>query len=1080
MKSRYFGGVSAVAVALSLGMTATQALAATDSDATVDAVYVTGSLIAGTPEDAAAPVDVVGAEELDQRGSPSVVQFVKTIPSSGAVIGENNRFGGGNGGSTVNLRGLGGTRTLVLFNGRRLPGSPQGLNAVDLNLLPLSAIGRVEVLKDGAAATYGSDAVGGVVNFITRTDLDGLELSADYQFINGSGGDYNVGLVWGNRGDNYTIFASADYRRRSELPVQERDWALRTGVAGYIENPLGGWASTGNPGRYNTVSGAPAGSPNTGFTAFGVSATAGFLQDIGCAANGGAPFSVAGGFPVASGTTCQFQYTTFDNLVEDETHYQGFLSLKVDLSDSVRFFGEVLFARNETPLQSWAMTGPNQYPAPILSSGGSPGGGVSPIPATGTSEQSNFYIPNTNPGLVVLLSQLAAASCAGPVLPYGTDAASCAPQLAAAQAQAASAAANGVAASPTAWRPVGFAGNPYTDDNHSHYTYNTTTFRVVGGFEGDFENGVHWTASATFQELDNKYNLQDISVNRLQLALRGYGSRAGDSNQCTSTDTNNWTLDTAAGNESLGCYYFNPFTNAFAQSTSNVAANPFYAPAGSAAVADYTNAQNARASVVDWMEEEQYNEIAVTLFTVDLVFSGKLPWTLLSDEQVAWAGGVQMRYDRTKQTPDVLYDANATPCVDSPPFGDGTPFCPTTSNGPFLFNANLRPYDVTRKIYAAFGELRLPFTDTLEVTIAGRAESYESADTTFNPKATIRWQATDWLALRGTVGTTYRAPLATTTDSTRFVRGLSNGSGTYRANDLFGNASLQPETAFTYDIGAILEVGPMTATIDYWNFDFKDQLTTESVSDMLAVVNGIGTGNGHCADPAYAAVLARISFTGAACNTSGDLTKINSGNILSYRTYNINGGGISTDGIDFQVNFRFDELLLGGDVSFGVDGTYLLSYDESPYLIEGKATGVSAACPTGGCTVARVGTYRPDVFTGYNQLRANAFFNWNMGIHNLRWQVRYTSSTDITGATYVAFATTTGSVSNGASLKVGAYWQHDITYRVELPWETVATISVQNIFDEDPPFAFGTQYNYDPGSGNPLGRVISVGVKKIF
>ena len=97
MKSRYFGGVSAVAVALSLGMTATQAMAATDSVADVDAVYVTGSLIAGTPEDAAAPVDVVGAEELDQRGSPSVVQFVKTMPSSGAVIGEKNRFGGGNG-----------------------------------------------------------------------------------------------------------------------------------------------------------------------------------------------------------------------------------------------------------------------------------------------------------------------------------------------------------------------------------------------------------------------------------------------------------------------------------------------------------------------------------------------------------------------------------------------------------------------------------------------------------------------------------------------------------------------------------------------------------------------------------------------------------------------------------------------------------------------------------------------------------------------------------------------------------------------------------------------------------------------
>jgi len=68
----------------------------------------------------------------------------------------------------------------------------------------------------------------------------------------------------------------------------------------------------------------------------------------------------------------------------------------------------------------------------------------------------------------------------------------------------------------------------------------------------------------------------------------------------------------------------------------------------------------------------------------------------------------------------------------------------------------------------------------------------------------------------------------------------------------------------------------------------------------------------------------------------------------------------------------------------------------------------------------------------------------------------------------------------GASIKIDSYIQHDLTYRVQLPWDTTATLSIQNLLDEDPPFAIGTQYNYDFSSGNPLGRVIAVSVRKHF
>ena len=206
----------AVALALATGATGTVGLQlATAQDSApagrsggIEVVVVTGSYIAGTPEDAALPVDVLSADDLEKQGSPTVVQLVKTITASQSAIGESNRYNGGGGTASINLRGFGAARTLSLMNGRRLADNPQAAfqgGGANLNFVPSAAIGRVEILKDGAAATYGSDAIGGVVNFITRTDLDGVELDAEYSYIDGSDGDYQANVAWGTRGDNGNI-----------------------------------------------------------------------------------------------------------------------------------------------------------------------------------------------------------------------------------------------------------------------------------------------------------------------------------------------------------------------------------------------------------------------------------------------------------------------------------------------------------------------------------------------------------------------------------------------------------------------------------------------------------------------------------------------------------------------------------------------------------------------------------------------------------------------------------------------------------------------------------------------------------
>src|SRR5579885_3475137 len=182
MRRQFFGAVSASALAACLFAshsalaaeatatdTASSTAAASGSAATTDVtgVTVTGSIIAGTPKTAALPVDVVTQDTMIKQGAPTVVEVIKQLPEASGVIGESNQFVAGGRGqgqygtSTVNLRGLGPERTLTLFNGHRLPLA--FALAPDPNVLPLFAIARVEVLKDGAAATYGSDAIGGVV-----------------------------------------------------------------------------------------------------------------------------------------------------------------------------------------------------------------------------------------------------------------------------------------------------------------------------------------------------------------------------------------------------------------------------------------------------------------------------------------------------------------------------------------------------------------------------------------------------------------------------------------------------------------------------------------------------------------------------------------------------------------------------------------------------------------------------------------------------------------------------------------------------------------------------------------------------
>lgn len=371
-KTKLFSAGSSLAAVMTVSLFGAAAPAAL-AQSSEEEIVVTGSHIRGTPEDAALPVDVIGREELQQLGTPTVTELVRNLPVAQGLIGETNQFDtrGGQasvGATTINLRGLGSPRTLVLINGRRHVAD--SIIGVDVNAIPSNAIGRIEVLKDGAAATYGSDAIGGVVNFITRRDFEGLELSASHQFIDGSDGDSEIGAVWGIGDDNFNLMAALQFSHRGKLQAIDRDWAVRP----FLENVQGGWSSIGHPGTFlgaNPVTGAP---------------TTGFNPDPQCNLLGG--FS-AGGF-------CRFQYTFFDNLIEETDLLRGMATLDLDIGSSTLHV-EGLFANQD--IDDWN-TSP-AYPPQVL--------------------LGNF-VPATHPGLIDMFAQnpaFAAAVGNGPVIFWG-------------------------------------------------------------------------------------------------------------------------------------------------------------------------------------------------------------------------------------------------------------------------------------------------------------------------------------------------------------------------------------------------------------------------------------------------------------------------------------------------------------------------------------------------------------------------------------------------------------------------------------------------------------------------------------
>jgi outer membrane receptor protein involved in Fe transport len=334
-------------VAAILGVSFLPLSAMAQEPAAPQEVVITGSRIA-RPSDfqSPSPVITVDHDAIEKSGYSNLQQLFDRVPANGngafSTRG-NNQDSTANGAASISLRGLGADATLVLVNGRRVAISPFAesvtTNFVDINSIPVAAIERVEVLKDGSSAVYGSDAVAGVINIITRQDFTGFETSAGYGSVtSGPYDEKTATAIWGTGGDDSNVMLIFDYFKNSTLANVDRG-----SLGSADQTALGGQdfrSSRGYPGRF-TVNGTTT------------------LRDPACP-----PAQTAG-------QTCVYDFGIWNLLVPEAERTGLMLTGHQEVAGNMKVFTEIAVQHNRSMAQG--------APTPL-------------------DESAGMTVPITNPG----------------------------------------------------------------------------------------------------------------------------------------------------------------------------------------------------------------------------------------------------------------------------------------------------------------------------------------------------------------------------------------------------------------------------------------------------------------------------------------------------------------------------------------------------------------------------------------------------------------------------------------------------------------------------------------------------------
>ncbi|SNS66788.1 iron complex outermembrane recepter protein [Sphingopyxis indica] len=365
-------------------------VAAAPAPAPDESIVVTGSRIRTvTPFNSPDPISVIDPEIAAKEGKFDLASTLQSSPVAAgstqitAAISSNFVTNGGPGAQTIDLRGLGPNRTLVLLNGRRAgpAGTRGGVSSFDLNVLPASIASSVEILKTGASSVYGSDAVAGVVNIKTKTDIDGLQLDFNTSVPFDSGGEeYRASALWGKTFSRGHFLIAGDYTHVKELARGDRSYLAcpeaytfrEDGSRADLIDPRTGkprcqdlpW---GHVWTYNLIDNMQLdgpGGPNTGLNTSPNGETV-LIQyqypgeTLGIPAYGAPAYfgdlgTPAGWYPVGYNTESQRVLNAYHPFYDEQTIIPkttlitGYAEGSYELTDDVEMFGEFLFNRRKT------------------------------------------------------------------------------------------------------------------------------------------------------------------------------------------------------------------------------------------------------------------------------------------------------------------------------------------------------------------------------------------------------------------------------------------------------------------------------------------------------------------------------------------------------------------------------------------------------------------------------------------------------------------------------------------------------------------------------------------------------------
>jgi len=297
------------------------------NDNETEHIVVTGSRLKPIHLEGASPVTVFDRERIEKSGASSLSELLQTtiLNSFGARKSGAGSTGGTQGQATVNLRGLGEQRTLVLINGRRIANSAAIPDSQNINLIPISAIKRIEILRDGASSVYGSDAIGGVVNIILYKNRNEHQLSIALNRPQSAGGDINtIELSGGISNTNANLTYALSHVDQQAL--YHRDFEITQF----------GWSPFGSPGSYTAFTTAPDSDKILGVT----------MPDNRCPTAENPNDS----FPRSQliNNQCQYNYADISSSQPESTFDSIVLDGNLDISDNHAIFAHLLLSRNST------------------------------------------------------------------------------------------------------------------------------------------------------------------------------------------------------------------------------------------------------------------------------------------------------------------------------------------------------------------------------------------------------------------------------------------------------------------------------------------------------------------------------------------------------------------------------------------------------------------------------------------------------------------------------------------------------------------------------------------------------------